>query len=493
MLARTSTYILDGIGARRAMIECDVRAGLPSFTIIGLSDTAARELRETVRAAVSNAGYDFPSQRVTVNLAPSSLRRASPAVALPVALALLAASGQISATDVAKTTVYGELTLGGDIRGLPGTLAAAAAHDLYGGGSPLLHGGPALPHDIAPIPVLPVTHLSQIPGLLGRGHFDIVAYPERPAASLPDFSDVRGHSQAIYALTVAAAGGHHVLLRGAPGSGKVMLARRLTSILPELTEREQREVAIIHDAAGLGHHRDRPFRAPHHTISAAGLVGGGSPIRPGEATLAHHGVLALTDIAEFQRPALEALCAPLEDQAITLIRGDQAHRFPAAFQLVATAEPCPGGHPAGEQCHCTPETIARWQRRLSAPLLDRVSIVVDLQPADNAASEAPGPSSSTLRDRVTAAREFRAQRHALLGQSPAASINLAIGPISNAAEELLEDAFRAGTLSRRGRSIVVQIARTVADLAGDDAIDTDAVRTALELRAGRAAQPSRAA
>jgi len=428
MLARCATYVLHGVEARRVTVECDVRPGLPSFTVIGLADAANRELRETVRAAILNSGYRFPERRVTVNIAPASLRQASPSIPLAVAMSVLAAAGDVFADQVADIVVYGALTLSGEIRPLPGALAAAVEHRSGGCHGMLLYAGASLPQDLAPAPSRPVSHLKEIPG--GDRNRHVCAVPPSPAPR-PDFADVRGCEEAIFALTVAAAGGHHVLLRGGPGAGATMLARRLVSILPELTDSEQREVATIRDAAGLGRDRDRPFRAPHHTISTAGLVGGGSPVRPGEVTLAHHGILYLDDLLEFPRSNLDALRAPLTDHGISIVRGERGYRFPARFQLLAAVSRCP----------C--------------------------------------PSSAELRDRVLSARERAAHRHAPAADPVARSLP---SDLPGAAQAPLERAYQTGSLSPRGRRQVLHLARTIADLAGEPSVTAAAVEAALALR-----------
>jgi len=469
VLARCATYVLHGVEARRVTVECDVRPGLPSFTVIGLSDAVNRELRETVRAAILNSGYRFPERRVTLDIAPASLRHASPSISLAVALAVLAASGEIPGDQVADIVVYGELALSGEIRPLPGTLAAAVEHRSSGCPGMLLYAGEALPHDLAPIPSRPISHLKEVPG--GDPDRQTSAVPVS-AASQPDFADVRGCEEAIFALTVAAAGGHHVLLRGGASAGATMLARRLVTILPELTETEQREVATIRDAAGLGRDRDRPFRAPHHTISTAGLLGGGAPVRPGEVSLAHHGVLYLDSLVEHSRSSLDALRAPLTDHGVSIVRGERGYRFPARFQLVASASPCPCGYADTDRCVCDAATFARHQRRLAVSLLDHFAIFVDLPPAADVAAAAPAPSSAELRDRVLAARERQQHRDAR-GSAP---------DLCAPGQAALERAYQTGSLSPRGRHQVLQVAQTIADLADEASITATALDAALALR-----------
>ena len=476
MLARCATYVLHGVEARRVTVECDVRPGLPSFTVIGLADAANRELRETVRAAILNSGYRFPERRVTVNIAPASLRQASPSIPLAVAMSVLAAAGDVFAAQVADIVVYGALTLSGEIRPLPGALAAAVEHRSGGCHGMLLYAGASLPQDLAPAPSRPVSHLKEIPG--GDRNRHVCAVPPSPAPR-PDFADVRGCEEAIFALTVAAAGGHHVLLRGGPGAGATMLARRLVSILPELTDSEQREVATIRDAAGLGRDRDRPFRAPHHTISTAGLVGGGSPVRPGEVTLAHHGILYLDDLLEFPRSNLDALRAPLTDHAISIVRGERGYHFPARFQLLAAVSPCPCRHSRTDGCVCDAATLLRHRRRLAGPLLDHFAIFVDLPVVRDVAVAPPGPSSAELRDRVLAARERAAHRHAPAADPAGRSLP---SDLPGAAQAPLERAYQTGSLSPRGRRQVLHLARTIADLAGEPSVTAAAVEAALALR-----------
>ena len=481
MLARCNTYVLDGIEARPVTVECDIRSGLPSFSIIGLPDSAARELRETLRVAIQNTGYQFPERRTTLNIAPASLRRNSPSIALAAALAVLAASGQLEPAQTADVAVYGELTVNGAIRPLSGTLAAAYAHRRNRDASLFLHAGETLPREFEPAHSAPLEQLSDIPTVPRATHRESATLSPARHSVAPDFADVRGHDAAIFALTVAAAGGHHVLLRGPSGSGKTMLARRLPGILPGLAPEQADQVATIRDSVGLHPDRHRPFRAPHHTISAAGLVGGGAPVRPGEVTLASGGVLFLDQVSEFSRAALEALRAPMQDGQVTIVRGQTAHRFPSSFQLLAADLPCPCGHAGSSSCTCDPATLDRYRRRLSAPLLDRISIVIDL-PANPDFSHAPAaPSSQTLRDRVITAAERQAHRASVLHSNSPWNLVASTG-LSEGAESALDFAYRSGALSVRGQMRVLQVARTVADLDGASTITRSAVETALKLR-----------
>jgi len=493
MLATARTFTLDGIAARRVVVEVDVHRGLPAFSVVGLPDAAVREARERVRAALSNCGFEFPLRRIVANLAPANLRKAGPGLDLPIAVALLVASGQLSWERMPRLAIVGELALDGAVRPVAGALAIAEAARESGAEGivvPAANGPEAAIVD--GIEVIPVAGLGQVAALAAGdwmpGRVKPLALPLTPGAGAPDLADVRGQRHLRHALEVAAAGGHSMLMVGPPGAGKSLAASRLPSILPPLAPQEALEVARIASACGRLNGQlagGRPFRAPHHTVSPAGLVGGGNPPSPGEVTLAHRGVLFLDELCEFARDALEALRAPVESGSVSITRAGGGRRLPCRFMLVAASNPCPCGRgEADPECDCAPLAIRRYQGRLSGALADRIDVLVAVrQPSAAEIGGPPGEPSTAVRARVAEARVRQEDR---LGpgrcnaeMSPTEAREFAL---SENAAALLADSYSRRRLSARAHDRVLRLARTVADLAGSDAVERDQMAQALQLR-----------
>lgn len=492
MLATARTFTLDGISARPVQVEVDVHRGLPNFTIVGLPDAAVREARERVRAALVNCGFEFPLRRIVVNLAPASLRKAGPGMDLAIAAGLLSASDQLRWEGLGQVALVGELALDGSTRAVHGALAMAEAAREEGADAivlPAENGAEAALVD--GLGVLPVAELGQLVGL-ATGEWD----PPRPepmplrlsaAEGGPDLADLRGQPHLRHALEVAAAGGHSLLMVGPPGAGKSLAASRLPSILPPLAPVEALEVARIASACGrLGTlPAGRPFRAPHHTVSAPGLIGGGSPPRPGEATLAHRGVLFLDELCEFRRDALEALRAPLESGEVSVVRAGGQRTLPCRFMLVAAANPCPCGRGEPDpDCICAPYDVQRYQGKLSGALADRIDVLAAVRQPDAVEIGGPeGESSAAVRERVCAARERQEHR---LGtgrcnaeMTPAEVRECALG---GDAATLLADLYSRHRLSGRAHDRTLRLAQTLADLAGAEEIGEEQMAQALQMR-----------
>jgi magnesium chelatase family protein len=493
VLSTARTFTLDGISARPVRVEVDVHRGLPGFAIVGLPDAAVREARERVRAALVNCGFEFPLQRIVVNLAPASLRKAGPGMDLAIAAALLSASGQLEWEALPRVALAGELALDGSTRAVNGALAIAEAAR-EGGAEAIV-----VPADNGPeaalaegIEVIALDSLGRLPGLVS-GEWESSRPRALPletdaAPGAPNLADLRGQPHLRYALEVAAAGGHSLLMIGPPGAGKSLAASRLPSILPPLAATEALEVARIASACGrLGGSLPggRPFRSPHHTISPAGLIGGGTPPRPGEATLAHRGVLFLDELCEFRRDVLEALRAPLEAGEVSIVRAGGRRSLPCRFMLIAAANPCPCGR--GEvdpDCSCPPIAVQRYQGRLSGALADRIDILAAVrQPSAAEIGGGPGEPSAAVRERVVEARERQERR---LGEG---RCNAEMTPgearecaLSAEAAALLAELYSRQRLSGRAHDRALRLARTIADLAATETIDADQMAQALQLR-----------
>jgi magnesium chelatase family protein len=507
MVARAHTFTIDGLRTRHVSVEVDVRPGLPAFTIVGLADAAVREARERIGAAIRNSGYEFPARRITANLAPGDVPKSGAGLDLALACALLAASGQLSCDRLDEMALFGELALDGLVRASSGTLAVAQATRSSGlSALALAPAGAAEAQLVEGLRVVSVQRLSSAVRVLNGGSGDSspgtsprAAREEGPADL--ELGEVRGQRLAVRALVIAAAGAHNCLLSGPPGTGKTMLAQRLPSILPALSVEEAIEVARIHSLAGgqIRHlDRTRPFRAPHHSITPAGLIGGARRGGVGEAVLAHNGVLFLDELSEFSRATIEALRQPVEEGRVAIARGHHSALYPARFMLVAATNPCPCGY-AGEEerCRCSEGELARHRRRLSGPLLDRIDLHIGLERASERERPSECESTARAREQVLLARER--QRMRMRDEGIAVNARMDVRALGRHArldargEELLARARDRGLLSARGEHRALRVSRTIADLDGSRCVRARDVGMALALRPGAILTGRRAA
>ncbi len=498
MFSKILSLGLLGIESFLVSCEADIGKGLPSFDVVGLPDAAVKESRDRVRAAAKNCGFNFPQSKVTVNLAPADRRKAGSFYDLPIVISILTASGEIKKRDV-NAAFIGELSLGGELKHVNGILPMVLGCEALGVDEVII------PYDnraegsvCKGVRVLCAKNLKEAADYI-NGKCEL--YPckeeqfEQEENFLFDFADVKGQENAKRALTIAASGSHNILMIGPPGSGKSMLAKCLSSILPEMTQQERIETTKIHSVAGFlkegeGLVRSRPFRSPHHSVSPAALTGGGSNPKPGEVSLAHNGVLFLDELPEFKRDAMEGLRQPIEDMCVTISRASARVTYPSNFLLAAAMNPCPCGffgHPQ-KRCSCTPNAMRKYISHISGPLLDRIDLHVEVAAVDfeSLSSKAPQESSAIIKERVETARNIQRERFRNLNIHSNADIPRTylqeFCPMSEGAEKILRLSFQKLGLSARGHDRILKVARTIADLENSPVIEANHISEAVQYR-----------
>ncbi|MGD8968544.1 MAG: YifB family Mg chelatase-like AAA ATPase [Anaerolineae bacterium] len=505
MLANVTSCALQGLDGVLVAVEVDTSRGMPGLTVVGLPDTAVKESRERVRSAIKNSGLIFPGKRITVNLAPADIRKEGPAYDLPIAVGVLIASQQVWPQAVEDALIIGELSLDGSVRHVDGILPIASVARDEGISTLFVPAEDAAEASlISELHVIPVQNVGQLAAHL-QGLREIPPHDpgDDPMSAAPppyatDFAEIKGQEHVKRALEIAAAGSHNVLMSGPPGAGKTLLARSMPSILPQMTIDEALEVTKIYSILGMLPPetpliRHRPFRAPHHTISHAGLVGGGSWPQPGEISLAHRGVLFLDELPEFNRRTLEVLRQPIEDHHVVISRATGTLTFPANFTLVAAMNPCPCGFYGDpvRECTCAPTQVTRYQKRISGPLLDRIDIHIEVPRVDynKLTDDRLGEPSEAIRERVERARERQRRRFADIPLT----CNADMGPgevrricrLDDAGRSLVRAAMQQLQMSARAFHRILKLARTIADLAGSEEIDTAHLAEAIQYRPRR--------
>ncbi len=503
MISKLSSAALYGIDGFLVDVETDISNGLPGFDIVGLPDAAVKESKERIRAAIKNTGLAMPAKHITVNLAPADIKKEGSHFDLPIALGILVSSKQLDIPDADKTVFFGELSLSGDLRRVNGALPMAIS--AFQNGIKKVFLPKANEKEAAVVEGLEVYGADNLKEILD--HFTGQKKLEAVRVSVDellsemdafrcDFSDVKGQAFAKRALEIAAAGGHNVIMIGPPGSGKTMIAQRIPSILPKLSFEESLEVTKIHSIAGMlsGNSpliAERPFRHPHHTVSAAGLSGGGTNPRPGEISLSHNGVLFMDELPEFRRDALEAMRQPLEDGEITITRTSGSVTYPCSVMLVASMNPCPCGFygDSTRECTCSQNQIIKYMSKISGPLLDRIDLHIEVPAVkyDELEAKAPGESSAAIRERVEKARQLQRERYKGSGVFSNSQLTQELMEkycrLDSEASQLLRDAFDTLGLSARAHNRILKVARTIADLAGAENIGLEHIAEAIQYRA----------